>query len=102
MINLIAQIPDAGVPIYRVFVEFGFAGVMLYWLTMRMEARLDIMANKMEENTWANAMMAKTQLITLIALGQLDSPVKHQAEGVLREISQKYPDQSPMPERYKK
>lgn len=93
MISIVAQIPDSGIPVARVFIELGFAGVMLYWLTIRMEARVDIMANKIENNTWANAMMAKTQLITLIALGQLDNPVKHQAEGVLNEINRKYPEQ---------
>jgi len=86
---ILAQAVESVMPLYRAFAELGFAGAMLYWLTMRMEKKMDLFATRMHENTWSNTMMAKTQLITLIALGQLDNPVRIQAEGVLQEILKK-------------
>lgn len=93
MINLIAQIPEGISPVVRAFLELGIAGAMLYWFAMRNETKVDVLGTKMDDNTWATVMMAKTQLISLVALGQLDSTVKRQAEGLLQEISRKYPDQ---------
>lgn len=89
---LILQVPEAGVSIARAFMELGVAGAMLYWFAMRNETKVDILGSKMDDNTWATVMMAKTQLISLVALGQLDSAVRKQAEGLLNEITQKYPD----------
>jgi len=85
----------------RVFAELGIAGAMLYWFAIRNERKVDILGAKMDDNTWATVMMAKTQLISLVALGQLDSAVRKQAEGLLDEITQKYPNRG-MPERTKR
>ena len=94
MTSFIAQAAEQVPPLYSILAGSGLAGAMLYWFTMRMEKKMDLFAARMDENTWSNAMMAKAQMITLIALGQLDNPVKIQAEGVLREVLEKEKDRT--------
>jgi hypothetical protein len=101
--HFLAQIPqDVGVTFARTIFEFGVAGTMLWWFATRNETKLRELGSKIDDNTWATVMMAKTQLISLVAIGQLDSAVKRQAEGLLSEINQKYPTDRIMGERHSK
>jgi hypothetical protein len=98
MITMLAQIPET---LWPRLIEIGLAAPLIWWITNALASKLEHNSSKIDDNTWATVMMAKTQLISLVALGQLDSTVKKQAEGLLQAIEKRYPDQNP-PEYIKK
>lgn len=86
-------------PVYFVG-QLGISGAMLYWFAIRMERRHD--ARDLTDDARAQRQVqalgtleksvdrqAKAQLLTILSLGQLDQPIKNQAQVLLDEIKQK-------------
>lgn len=61
------------------FAPYGLAGVALYWAATEL-------TKHMKAQALGQILLAKAQLLTLVALGQLDKPLKRQAAELLKEV----------------